>query len=286
MTRKDPSLNSLLSRPLNDVLFTVLDVETTGLEAYLEHWICEIALLKFRGAKDLDSYSSLVNPERPIPGDAVRVHGITDEMVKDAPPFKSIAGDFLAFIEGTVLIAHNADFDLAFLAKHLRKAELPIPNNPVVDTLILARTHFRFPDNSLEAIAYCLGIDTQGAHRAFKDAVITREIFRYFTAEFRVGTLAELMNLQGVQVQLPGIDETTPLIMAEEAIRTGEKLFLKYVSSSGEETERVVTPIQVDVRRGTPYLIAFCHLRNEERAFRIDRILLIKKGDGSLSRNS
>jgi DNA polymerase III epsilon subunit len=284
MKGKNSSINSLLNSPLNDVIFTVLDVETTGLEPYLDHWICEIALLKFQGTKELDSYSSLVNPQRPIPRDAVRVHGITDEMVRDAPPFDGIARDFLTFIEGSVLIAHNADFDLAFLAKHLRQVGLPIPHNPVVDTLILARTHFRFPDNSLETIAYCLGIDTQGAHRALKDAIITREVFRYFTTEFRVESLAELMDMQGVHMQLAGMGETTPLITAEDAIRTGQKLFLKYVSSSGEETERVVTPIQIDVRRGTPYLIAFCHLRNQERAFRMDRILLIKKGDGSIFR--
>ncbi|OYD16851.1 hypothetical protein CH333_02460 [candidate division WOR-3 bacterium JGI_Cruoil_03_44_89] len=266
-------MNTLLDKPIDEVQFTVFDVETTGLETYLGHRMCEIGLLKFRGTKELDSYSSLVNPERSIPEDVVDIHGITNEMVMNAPVFESIADDVLEFIKGTVLVAHNAEFDLGFIAKHLRRAKRGIPDNLVVDTLTLARKHFNFPGNSLETIASCLAIDTEGNHRALKDVTITREVFQHFIAKLKIKALKELLDLQGGSVPFPEVEEVPPPFVIDEAIKSGGKLLIKYVSASGEETERVVEPIEVDAHNGTEYLIAFCHLRNEERAFRIDRIL-------------
>ncbi len=264
-----------LKKPIVDVTFVALDVETTGLETYLGHRICEIGLLKFRGAKELDSYSSLVNPKRPIPADIVRIHGITEEMVRDAPVFEDIADDFLAFSEGTVLVAHNADFDLRFIAKHLREAKLELPRNLVVDTLTLARRYFNFPSNSLGAIASRLAIDIEGGHRALKDAATTKGVFEYLTAELEIKTLKQLLDLQGGSVPFPEVGETT-LPTINEAMGSGGKLLLRYLSSSGEETERVIVPIEINVHNGTEYLTAFCYLRNKERVFRIDRILKLR----------
>ena len=259
---------------ISKVVFTVLDVETTGLETYLGHRICEIGLLKFCGAKELGSYSKLVNPERSIPQDAVNVHGITDEVIKKekALVFESIADEVLAFIKGTVLIAHNAEFDLGFIAKHLMKAKRVIPDNLVVDTLTIARRHFNFPGNSLKTIADCSGIDTEGEHRALKDATITKEVFQYFITKLKVKTLKELMDLQGGSIPFPEVEEVTPPPVIASAIKTGRKLFVKYADSSGKETERIIEPIEVDVHNGIQYLIAFCHLMNEQRVFRMDRI--------------
>lgn len=266
-------MNTLLDKPIDEVQFTVFDVETTGLETYLGHRMCEIGLLKFRGTKELDSYSSLVNPERSIPEDVVDIHGITNEMVVNAPVFESIADDVLEFIKGTVLVAHNAEFDLGFVAKHLRRAKRRIPDNLVVDTLTLARRHFTFPGNSLETIASCLVIDTKGEHRALKDTIITKEVFQYFIKKLKVKTIKELLDLQGGSIPFPEIVEITTPSVIDEYIKTGGQLIIKYISASGEQTERIVTPIELNRYKNTEYLIAFCHLRNEERAFRIDRIL-------------
>lgn len=266
-------LDNLLNISINNVAFTVLDVETTGLEAYLGHRICEIGLLKFCGTEELDSYSSLVHPERSILEDAVDVHGITNEIVKNAPVFESIVDVVLEFIKGTVLIAHNAKFDLGFIAKHLRRANRKIPDNFVVDTLTLARRHFNFPGNSLETIASCLAIDTEDNHRAVKDVKITKEIFQYFMAKLKIKTLEELLDLQGGNIPFPEVEEVLPPPVIDEAIRISRKLSIKYVSASGQVTKRIVKPIEVSVYNGTEYLIAFCYLRNEERVFRMDKIL-------------
>lgn len=268
-------LNDLLNKPIGDVTFTVFDVETTGLETYLGHRICEIGLVKFCGTEELDSRSKLVNPERLIPEDAVDIHGITDEMIKKekAPIFENIADEVLAFIKGTVLIAHNAEFDLGFIAKHLRRAKREIPDNLAADTLTLARRHFNFQGNFLGKIASHLAIDTEGNHRALKDATITKEVFQHFIKKLKVKTLGELLDLQGGSIPFPKIEEVTPPPMIAEAINSNKKLSMKYVSASGQETERIVEPIEVNLHNGTKYLIAFCHLKNEQRVFRMDRIL-------------
>jgi DNA polymerase III epsilon subunit len=262
----------MLDKPIDDVEFTVLDVETTGLETYFGHRMCEIGLVKFRGPEELGSYSSLINPERSIPEDAIGVHGITDGMVRNAPVFESIANNVLTFIEGTVLIAHNAEFDLGFLAKRLRMAEQEVPDNLVVDTLLLARKHFSFQSNALGAIASRLVINTEGNHRALKDATITKEVFRYFVRRLEVKTLGELLDLQGGSIPFPEEEETISMPAIDEALRSGRKLSITYLSASGEETERIVAPIEVNVRRGAPYLVAYCHLRKKQRTFRMDRI--------------
>ncbi len=266
-------MDTLLDKPIGDVTFTVLDVETTGLEPYLGHRICEIGLVKFCNTEEPISYSSLINPERSIPDDVIVIHGITNQMVKNAPIFKSIASDVLSFIDGTVLVAHNANFDLGFIVKHLRQTELPIPNNLVIDTLTIARKYFHFPNNCLITIASSLEIDTKGEHRALKDATIAKEVFQYFIKKLKVKTMRELLDLQGGSIPFPETAEVITPPVIDEYIKTGRKLIIKYISASGEQTERIVTPIELNRYKNTEYLIAFCHLRNEERAFRIDRIL-------------
>ncbi len=266
-------MNNLRNKLISDVTFTCLDVETTGLATYLGHRMCEIGLLKFCGDKELASYSKLVNSERSIPENVIEIHGITNEMVKDELIFEDIAGEVLEFIRGTVLIAHNAEFDLGFITKHLRRAKLGIPDNLVVDTLTLARRHFKFPGNSLETIADCLAIDTDGEHRALKDVTITKEMFQYFMTKLKVKTLGELLDLQGGSIPFPEIEEITPPPVISEAMESRKKLFIKYRNASGYETERIVEPIEVNAYNGTEYLIAFCHLGKEERVFRMDRIL-------------
>ncbi|MBI4723114.1 MAG: WYL domain-containing protein [Candidatus Stahlbacteria bacterium] len=269
-------MDTLINEPINQIIFTVLDVETTGLKTYLGHRMCEIGLLKFCGTKKSKSYSSLVNPERSIPEDVIEVHGITDEMVKNAPVFESIADEVLEFIKGTVLIAHNAEFDLGFIVKHLHRAKKPIPDNFVVDTLTIAKKHFHFPGNSLKTIAECLGIGTEGGHRALKDITTTKEVFQYFVKQLRVKTLGELLDLQGGSIAFPEIEEVTPPPVIAKAMKIGGRVVIKYTDTKGNKTERIVTPIEVDKHHNTEFLIAFCHLRNEQRVFRMDRIKGIK----------
>lgn len=273
-----------MSTPLNQVTFTVLDVETTGLAPHFGDRICEIALLRCREGRELGRFSSLVNPGRPISPGAFAVNGIRDEDLIDAPFFSEIALSVLGFLEDSVIVAHNAPFDLAFLSAEFGICRLPSTTNVVIDTLALARRCYRFPSNSLGSVAHCLGVEVRGQHRAMVDVLTTKKILERFltdSVETGITMLGQLLEAQGGSISVPQ-QEAIPLPpLIEEALKCGRKLLLCYVSASGEETQRTVTPLSVAVHRGYIYLVAMCHLRNEQRSFRLDRIMeMDSTGDG------
>ncbi len=149
--------------------YIAVDVETTGLEPGNGHRICEVALLKFLEGNVIDSLVSLVNPQRPISPGASSVNGITDAMVAGAPVFPDLLPRILSFVADDTLVFHNAPFDLSFLRAESRLAGRQWPDNPVVDTLILARRTRMFRDHSLSAVCSRMGIGTS-FHRAESDA--------------------------------------------------------------------------------------------------------------------
>lgn len=265
-----------LAIPLEAVTFAALDVETTGLNPRFGDRICEIALLKFQGAQLLDSFETLINPGRPISPGAQAVNRISDEMVADAPWFGQVVDRVLKLLNGSVILAHNALFDLGFLSAHLCSLRLPALDNPLVDTLALARRCYRFPSNSLGNIAVALGLDVSGQHRAMGDAKIVREVFEKFLRDFQrrgVETLGDLLGLQGGSIPFPGMEEVVLPPQIDEAVKAGKRLLIRYISAYNQETVRVVEPLEVNAYLDNIYLVAFCHLRQEQRTFRLDRIL-------------
>jgi DNA polymerase III epsilon subunit family exonuclease len=263
-------------RPLDEVAFTILDIETTGLSPHFGDRVCEIALLRCQGGKELGRFHSLVNPGRAISPGAFAVNGIRDEDLIGAPAFGDVAPAVLGMLGDSVIVAHNAPFDLGFLAGELEICRLPFINNMVVDTLTLARRWYSFPSNSLQNVAYYLGIDTLGQHRALADVVTTKEVLDYFLADLverGVSTLEDLTEVQGDRNRVPEGEMIVLPPHLEEALRCEGELELRYVSALGQETQRVVSPLRVAAYAGHLYLIAFCHLRDEQRTFRLDRII-------------
>lgn len=159
--------------------FTVFDTETTGLSARF-HRIVEIAAIRIDTDGTRTTFHSLIHPERRIPRAVTMIHGITDEMVKDAPPFGILAHDFISFVQGSVLVAHNARFDLAFLQESLVRSGHPPWDGKTLDTIPLIKTAFPgLPNYKLQYLRqrFGLGRGTETAHRAFGDVEITVEAF-------------------------------------------------------------------------------------------------------------
>ena len=159
-----------------DTTYCVLDLETTGLSFRTEK-ITEIGIMKVKNGEVIESFETFVNPEKPIPYEVVEVTKITDDMVKDAPTIKEIFPKVLEFIGDSVLVAHNADFDIGFL-KH-NAAQLGHKfDYTYIDTLRLAKD--LFPDYKkykLGIIAENLGIKVEVAHRALDDVDTTVKVF-------------------------------------------------------------------------------------------------------------
>ena len=166
--------------------YVVIDIETTGLDALAGHEICEVAALAVEEDRIQESFGTLVNPGRPIPPDASAINGITDEMVKDAPSMKDAVPGLLDFLgTGSVIVIHNAPFDLSFIQAKLIRLNLPHLTNLVVDTLDLARREYGTGGNSLGQLARRLSLDQGTPHRAQGDTETTARLFLYFLNRWR-----------------------------------------------------------------------------------------------------
>jgi DNA polymerase III epsilon subunit-like protein len=207
------------------------------------------------------------------------VNGISDDDVLDAPKFAEIAKAVSDMLSDAVIVCHNASFDLGFVSSEMRRAGYAFKPGTVVDTLAIARNCFRFSSNSLSNIARALAISTPNAHRAMGDVLTTRGVLRRFVDELAgrgVQSLDDLLAAQG-GVQFAPImraaDDVPLPPEIGEALSSGKRLFLKYLDASGKKSERWVTPQQVTGLGNILYLVAFCHLRQEKRNFRLDRIV-------------
>ena len=175
---------------------SVLDTETTGMSPATGAALVEIARVEIEGGMLGDAWASLVRPGRPIPPDAIAVHGITDGMVADAPTPAEVAARLRARVDDRTLVFHNASFDLPFLVALLRDAAQPPLYNPIVDTLGLARGLFGPGSNALGQLAERMGLPAETKHRALGDARTTARVFlglaARWEAERGIRSLAEL----------------------------------------------------------------------------------------------
>lgn len=187
-------LEVIEKQKIEEAVFTFIDVETTGLSPRAAR-VCEVAAVSFLGADRVGTLSELVNPGVPIPAEVSKIHGITDVMVKDSPSFGQVAPRLLDLLENTVVVAHNADFDLGFLREEFKRVGLKFPKLHVVDTLAIARKNWKFQSNRLGNIAAELNISSQGWHRALADVEMTRKIFEHFITAFRAAGVATVKDL-------------------------------------------------------------------------------------------
>ncbi len=183
---------------LEDAPYVIFDVETTGASAGKDGGITEIGALKLVRGQVVDQFSTLVNPGRPIDPFVVRLTGITDRMVADAPPVSEVMPRFEEFVEGCVVVGHNVQFDCSFVAA--ARGGVPLPN-PSLDTLKLARClvpglgRYR-----LSALVNHFGVRQAPNHRALADASATTEVFQKLLKLLRsagVRSVGEAATIRG-----------------------------------------------------------------------------------------
>jgi DNA polymerase III subunit epsilon len=189
---------ALAERRLDQLSYTVFDTETTGLEPSGGDEIIQIGAMRIVAGKlrREDSFEQLVNPERSIPAAGIAIHGIEPETVANAPTIDTVLPAFHAYAQDTVLVAHNAAFDMRFLELKRERCGFAF-EQPVLDTLLLAAVAQPAQDShSLEAIAARLGVPLLGRHTALGDAMVTAEVFMKLIpllAERGIHTLGEAL---------------------------------------------------------------------------------------------
>lgn len=156
-----------------NITFVVFDTETTGFSPAYDRLV-EIGAVKIRNGQVLGEKTWLINPQRSIPYYVQQVHNITPDMVKDKPLFAEVYPEFLEFIDGAVLIAHNAPFDIRMVAAEVERNNLPMPKNAVLDSLALFRNWYpKLKSHTVTAMIDHFNIATDGlqAHRATDDSL-------------------------------------------------------------------------------------------------------------------
>ena len=170
---------ALDDRPLGELAYTVFDTETTGLEPSKGDEIIQIGAVRVVNGKLLrsESFEQLVDPRRSIPRKTIAVHGVEPAMVAGQPTIEEVLPAFHAYVQDTVLVAHNAAFDMRFLQMKERALDLRF-DLPVLDTLLLsAVVHPNQESHRLDAVAERLGVSVIGRHTALGDALVAAEVF-------------------------------------------------------------------------------------------------------------
>ncbi len=157
--------------------FTAFDTETTGLEPFTER-VVEAGGIRFDSRGIIARFNALIDPKIPMPPKASSINGITDAMLKGQPDAAAVMPDFLRFLGSSILLAHNAQFDVKFINSELARLALPSLGNRVIDTVLLARDVFPgLPNYKLQDLAKRVGIEAIDAHRAEDDARVCMELF-------------------------------------------------------------------------------------------------------------
>jgi DNA polymerase-3 subunit epsilon len=159
----------------------VLDTETTGLDPFQGHRVVEIGCIELVNRIPTgQSFHCYLNPERDVPAEAVAIHGLSTDFLKDKPFFLEVVEELIAFIGDAPLVAHNAMFDLGFLNAELERAgKMLMPRERAVDTLLLARRKYPGAPNRLDDLCARYGIDNshRTKHGALLDAELLAEVY-------------------------------------------------------------------------------------------------------------
>ncbi|HSG52347.1 MAG TPA: exonuclease domain-containing protein, partial [Rheinheimera sp.] len=163
-------------------IYVVLDVETTGGKAGTDR-ITEIGALKVQSGEVIDTFSTLLNPQRHIPAFITRLTGISNSMVSAAPTFADIADKLSVFLQGAVFVAHNAKFDYSFIRAEFARCELPFDMPQLCTVVNMRRYYPGLKSYSLGNLCQHFDIQLTNHHRALADATATVELLKLINAK-------------------------------------------------------------------------------------------------------
>ena len=192
-----------LSNMTKKKTYAIVDLETTGGMARRDK-ITEIAIVITDGEQILDSYTTLVNPERSIPSEITRITGITNSMVSDAPKFYEVAKDVVEWLEGHIFVAHNVRFDYSFLKEEFARLGYTFSKRQLCTVRLSRKAFPGLRSYSLGNLITHFGLSVDARHRALEDATATAEIFlMILNNEENLDAARQLINLGLKESQLP-----------------------------------------------------------------------------------
>lgn len=274
--------NELCNRSSADICLIGFDTETTG-KYPLGAEICEIAAVKWMNGQMVDRFQTLIQPSTPMHPEVIAIHGITNEMVANAPKISEIIEDFYRFIQDGILIAHHAPFDLGFLSIEFEKSNLPLPQLPVICSSLLSRK--LFPDSSnhrLQTLIKYFNLNQGTAHRALDDAQACLEVGlrclnRLGGEVLSSAILQKAFEAQGGELSwhrfsLAAISSQPTVTQIVSAINTKSEINMRYEAGSHPGHFRRVRPEGIVRSLDGDYIVAYAEADRKSKRYLLEKI--------------
>lgn len=263
--------------PLNQYSFVAFDTETSG--AYpVGHDVVEFGAVKWYQGQEVGRLQFLLKPRELMTEFIIGIHGITNEMVAEAPPMSEKIREIHDFFKGSIVLAHHAPFDLGFLALEFEKSQLLLPPEPALCTSLLSRKWIHGVENhKLQTLVKHLGVNGGQAHRAYDDAVSCLHVaLACFDRMGADATLEHAIKSQGKNLWwkdfgLFNVSESKIKILLD-AIQTRKDIDMIYKGGSKKGETRRLTPIGIVRNPDGDFLQAHCHIENTAKRYYLNKI--------------
>jgi DNA polymerase III subunit epsilon len=263
--------------PIAEAPLAFVDLEMTGLDAVHDR-VVEVCVERVVGGERQKLVSTLVDPGERV-GGAAHVHGLDANALAGAPRFEAIAGEVLAALEGAILVAHAAVWDVRFIAAELRRAGIATRVEHYLDTLVLARRSFAFHSYSLDALCRELAIDRGQAHRAESDVRAMRTVF-----DRCVGVLAPVSARDLWEVRVGERRARQAIVDAcEAAAKHGAPVVITYRAARRPPEDLSMVLLEVRSDLDPPGVVGYQLPGRGRRQLRADRILRIEPATAGTS---
>jgi DNA polymerase-3 subunit epsilon len=263
-------------RPWREITLIAFDTETSG-KYPLSAEICEIAAVKWRGGAVIETFETLIKPSKPMGSEVIAIHGITNEMVAEAPTISERIADFHRFIEGGVVVAHHSPFDLGFVAHEFEKAGLALPPEPALCSSLLSRKLFPESQNHrLQTLIKFFSLPQGTAHRALDDTKACLDVA--LRCLERAGeTLAHAFGAQGGAIgwrrfSMKDIGERAAVRVLMSAIVDQRRVSMTYASGSSPGSPRIVHPEGLVRSLDGDFLVAYDEKDQRSKRYYLDKI--------------
>ena len=261
----------------SDLPIVAFDTETSG--AYpLESEIIELGAVKWHNGQVIGKFQTLLKPSKLLVPENIRIHGITNEMVAEAPLMKNEVLKFCEFIDGCVLLAHHAPFDLGFLALAIEEQKLQFPTNILLCSSLLSRALLATTNHKLQTLVKELKLQGGDAHRAYDDAYACLQVFLKCIEKLSpTVTLAKLLEIQKKPLQWGHYkifsSQDSKLIQIAESILGNRTLDIIYEGGQTKSKPRPIQPMGIVRNPDGDYIHAECGIDKQRKRFYISKIL-------------
>lgn len=258
------------------------DTETSGAYA-IESEIIELGAVKWLNGEVIDRFQTLLKPSKLLVESNIRIHGITNEMVSSAPKMIEKINQFAEFMDGSILLAHHAPFDLGFLTIAFEKHNVIFPSTINMCTSLLSRALIATTNHKLQTLVKELQLVGGDAHRAFDDAYACMQVF--FKCNEKLAhelipddSIKRLLAVQGKDLDWKKYAVLTAgddkLFSLYNACAQETELTITYLSGQTKGSPRKITPLGIVRNPDGDYVHAYCHIDQQRKRFYIDKIIL------------